>query len=49
MNIVMNSNDGFIELQGTAEGESFSDQELTTMLSLARTGIRQIFKLQKQA
>ncbi|MEE8364432.1 MAG: ribonuclease PH [Gammaproteobacteria bacterium] len=49
MNIVMNSNDGFIELQGTAEGESFSDQELNTMLSLARTGIRQIFKLQKQA
>ncbi|MCH7881255.1 MAG: ribonuclease PH [Proteobacteria bacterium] len=49
MNIVMNSNDGFIELQGTAEGESFSDQELNTMLSLARTGIRQIFELQTQA
>jgi ribonuclease PH len=49
MNIVMNSNDGFIELQGTAEGESFSDQELITMLSLARTGIRQIFELQTQA
>lgn len=49
MNIVMNSNDGFIELQGTAEGGAFSDQELNTMLSLARTGIRQIFELQKQA
>ncbi len=49
MNIVMNSNDGFIELQGTAEGASFSDQELTTMLRLAHTGIRKIFELQTQA
>ncbi len=49
MNIVMNSNDGFIEVQGTAEGGSFSESELNTMLGLARTGIRQIFELQTQA
>ncbi|MFV2031897.1 MAG: ribonuclease PH [Gammaproteobacteria bacterium] len=48
MNIVMNSNDGFIEVQGTAEGESFSESELSTMLGLARTGIRHIFELQTQ-
>lgn len=49
MNIVMNSNDGFIEVQGTAEGASFSEQELTTMLGLARSGIRQLFDIQTQA
>ena len=49
MNIVMNNNDGFIEVQGTAEEQSFSELELNAMLSLARTGIRQIFQLQIQA
>ena len=49
MNIVMNSNGGFIEVQGTAEGESFSDGELNNMLALARKGIQEIFELQIQA
>ena len=49
MNIVMNSNNGFIEVQGTAEGESFSDQQLNAMLDLARGGIKQIFELQRKA
>ena len=47
MNIVMNSEGGFIEVQGTAEGRSFSDVELNEMLALARQGIEQIFELQK--
>jgi len=49
MNIVMNSNGGFIEVQGTAEGESFSDEELNNMLALARKGVQEIFELQIQA
>jgi ribonuclease PH len=49
MNIVMNNNGGFIEVQGTAEGESFSDDELINMLALARKGTREIFALQTQA
>ena len=48
MNIVMNSEGGFIEVQGTAEGAAFSDTELNRMLGLARTGIDQIFTLQNQ-
>jgi len=47
MNIVMNSEGGFIEVQGTAEVRSFSDVELSQMLALARQGIEQIFELQK--
>jgi ribonuclease PH len=47
MNIVMNNNGGFIEVQGTAEAAAFDDSELNEMLALARKGITQIFELQK--
>ncbi len=46
MNIVMDSNGGFIEIQGTAEGVSFNRDELNDMLDLARKGINEIFSLQ---
>jgi ribonuclease PH len=49
MNVVMNSNGGYIEVQGTAEGVSFSDDELISMLTLAQKGTREIFALQTQA
>jgi ribonuclease PH len=49
MNVVMNNQGGFIEVQGTAEGASFSDDELSAMLGLARKGINEIFELQTQA
>ncbi len=47
MNVVMDSNGGFIEIQGTAEGEPFSQQNLTDMLALASKGINEIFKFQR--
>jgi len=46
MNIVMNNRGGFIEVQGTAETAAFSDQELSSMLELARVGINRIFDFQ---
>ena len=46
MNIVMNNQGGFIEVQGTAEAAAFDENELNSMLTLARTGIEQIFSLQ---
>jgi len=49
MNIVMDSNGGFIEIQGTAEGDAFSEDHLSAMLGLARKGINEIFTLQKGA
>lgn len=49
MNVVMDSNGGYIEVQGTAEGISFSDKELNNMLALARKGTEEIFTLQTQA
>jgi ribonuclease PH len=49
MNIVMNNQGGFIEVQGTAEAAAFSEAELGEMLTLARTGIKRLFTLQMPA
>ena len=48
MNIVMNDQEKFIEVQGTAEGHCFADQELQQMLALAKAGINTIIEKQKQ-
>ena len=49
MNLVLNNEGDFIEIQGTAEGHPFSGAELNTMLELGRTGIRQLLECQRQA
>ena len=49
MNIVMNDAGNFIEVQGTAEGHAFTNDELTTMLTLARKGVDEIITAQNEA
>ncbi|OGV37274.1 MAG: ribonuclease PH [Legionellales bacterium RIFCSPHIGHO2_12_FULL_35_11] len=49
MNVVMNENNEFIEVQGTAEDGSFNQNQLINMLSLAGEGISELIKLQKEA
>jgi ribonuclease PH len=49
MNVVMNEKAGFIEVQGTAEGEAYSRDELNALLDLADQGIRQIIQIQRDA
>ena len=49
MNVVMNEAGNFIEVQGTAEGHAFSDDELQAMLALARVGMRDILAAQNDA
>ncbi len=49
MNIVMTEDGGFVEIQGTAEGEPFDRAAMTQMLDLSAHGIMQLFKLQKSA
>ncbi|AXA33099.1 ribonuclease PH [Francisella adeliensis] len=44
MNVVMNSEGGMIEIQGTAEGKDFSEEEFAKMLGLAKKGIKEIFE-----
>jgi ribonuclease PH len=49
MNVVMTEDGRMIEVQGTAEGEPFSHDELLAMLALAKDGIESIFAVQKAA
>ncbi len=49
MNIVMNDASRFIEVQGTAEGHAFTDDEFAAMLKLARSGIAEIIGAQSEA
>ncbi len=49
MNFVMDAAGGFIEIQGTAEGKTFSLEEMQAMTELARTGIAQLITLQRAA
>lgn len=48
-NVVMNEQSQFIELQGTAEADSFSRQQLNQMLDYAEKGIADLLKLQQTA
>ncbi|WP_152208564.1 ribonuclease PH [Marinobacter changyiensis] len=49
MNVIMTDKGGFIEIQGTAEGAPFVQDELDSMLSLAKSGISQLFEIQRAA
>ena len=49
MNVIMTEAGGFIEVQGTAEGEPYSEDELNAMLSLAKQSIAEIVEIQKAA
>lgn len=49
MNVVMTGSGGIVEVQGTAEGEPFSRQQMTTLLDLADAGIQQLIGFQKAA
>ncbi|MFA6659069.1 MAG: ribonuclease PH [Victivallaceae bacterium] len=46
-NVIMTESGKFVEIQGTAEREPFSKEQLEQMLSLADSGIRKIFDIQK--
>jgi ribonuclease PH len=49
MNVVMTGSGGFVEVQGTAEGEPFARAELDALLALASNGITKLVGFQKKA
>jgi ribonuclease PH len=49
LNLVMTGSGGFIEIQGTAEGEPFSAAQLERLLALGRVGCEQLCHAQKKA
>ena len=48
VNIVMNDNLDFIEVQGTGEEKAFSKEQFIGLLDLAESGIKDLFKLQHE-
>nr|WP_210425260.1 ribonuclease PH [Spongiibacter thalassae] len=49
MNVVMDESGGIIEVQGTAEGATFSRAEMNAMMDLAEKGIAELIAAQKAA
>ncbi|MEE4244030.1 MAG: ribonuclease PH [Kangiellaceae bacterium] len=49
MNIIMDENGGFIEVQGTAEDGAFSYDDLQAMLEHGKNGIRELIDEQKRS
>lgn len=48
-NFVMTGSGGIVEIQGTAEGAPFSEEEFSALLKLAKNGITRLVELQKMA
>lgn len=48
-NFVMTGAGGIVEIQGTAEGAPFSEEEFSALLKLAKDGIARLVDLQKMA
>jgi ribonuclease PH len=49
MNVVMDSQGNFIEIQSSAEGKTFSRQEFDGMLELSEKAIKEIIEIEKKA
>jgi ribonuclease PH len=47
-NFVLTGSGGLVEIQGTAEGAPFTDEQLGELLKLARKGIGELIELQKK-
>ena len=49
MNVVMTGAGGIVEIQGTAEGEPFTRDQMGRLVDLAEAGIRQLIAAQTSA
>ena len=48
MNVVMTGAGQFVELQATAEKNAFSDEQLASLIALARAGIAELIAAQRE-
>ncbi|MDF1762466.1 MAG: ribonuclease PH [Oleibacter sp.] len=49
LNVIMTESGGYVEIQGTAEAEPFTPDELNAMLALAQKAISELSRVQKEA
>ncbi|HEU4724248.1 MAG TPA: ribonuclease PH [Candidatus Eisenbacteria bacterium] len=48
MNLIMTGDGRLVEIQGTAEGEAFTEKELASLMELGKGGIKKLVALQKR-
>jgi ribonuclease PH len=49
VNFVLTGSGGLVEVQGTAEGAPFTEEQFAELLRLARKGVTELVRLQKEA
>jgi ribonuclease PH len=49
MNVVMTGSGAFVEVQGTAEGEPFTREQMSRLIDLAAAGTKELVRLQREA
>lgn len=49
MNVIMTGSGRFVEVQGTAEGQTFTQRDMNAMLKVAGKGIEELIRIQKKA
>jgi ribonuclease PH len=49
MNVVKTGRGRFVEVQGTAEGQPFTEEEMQALMAAADKGIKELVQLQKKA
>ena len=49
LNVVMTDDGRFVEIQGTAEHEPFTDAQFDALRALAKKGLKRLFALQRHA
>lgn len=49
MNVVLTGDGKYVELQGTGERQTFTEEELDQMINQAKKGINQLTRIQKEA
>ena len=49
MNVVMTGTGQFVEIQGTGEESTFTEDELASLLKLAKSGISELTQIQEAA
>ncbi|WP_320819831.1 ribonuclease PH [Thalassolituus sp.] len=49
LNVIMTASGGYVEIQGTAEAEPFTPDELSAMLALAQKAVGELAQIQKAA
>jgi ribonuclease PH len=49
MNVVMTGSGGIVEVQGTAEGEPFTREQMNALMDLATAGVRRLVATQESA